>query len=152
MCWKAKGIVQRLAKRFRCRGEEVPVRWTGCASRNSSERAHLRSVPLFAEATLRSYQRSGMGAQYATHPLHTRWSELTVSVYGSWFQWESRSLSNRRLTIISSWRHYRPNDGVHRQSACLPRKRILCCLRFRVEFSRNLIPNRERHPRSRVHR
>jgi hypothetical protein len=24
----------------------------------------------------RSYQRSGMGAQYATHPLHTRWSEF----------------------------------------------------------------------------
>lgn len=117
---------------------------------------------LISEAFLCSLRKLSLvpaewsGCALAFSPTPHTMAELAFLVYGSWFQWESRTLSKRRLTIISLCRHCRPNDGVHRQSVCLPRaselneKRILCCLRFRVESSRNLIPNRERHPRSRI--
>jgi len=61
------------------REEASSVRWTGKRIQkvfrvcSSQERFFVRLGRNL------SYQRSGMGAHYAAHPLHKRWSELAVS-------------------------------------------------------------------------
>jgi len=57
------------------RGGRVPSDGTGSESTKSSESALLRSV-FCRSGRNRSYQRNGVGAQHAAHPLHKRLSEL----------------------------------------------------------------------------
>jgi hypothetical protein len=51
----------------------------GLAAHPESLQSVLIAGAFLCSLRQKSYQRSGMGAHYAAHPLHKRWSELAVS-------------------------------------------------------------------------